>query len=271
LSTLLARAGHRVVLHECFDAPRPLGSGLMLQPPGLAAMARLGLRAEIEALGARIGRLHGTAAPRGRTVFDLAYAELDPTLHALAVHRAALHGVLWRAFLGSGAAIETGRRIVAAEVGSDGRATVVDAEGRVSAPADLVIDASGARSALRGAVQPGAAPRDFAYGAVWAAVPEIGIAPGMLAQRYVAARVMIGYLPLGRIDAGGESCAALFWSLKPGTHAAWAAGFDAWREEVVAICRRSRRCSPGCRGRRPSPSRPTPTSPRRACTAGRSC
>lgn len=57
----------------------------------------------------------------------------------------------------------------------------------------------------------------------------------MLAQRYVAARVMIGYLPLGRIDAGGEPCAALFWSLKPGTHAAWAAGFDAWREEVAAI------------------------------------
>jgi 2-polyprenyl-6-methoxyphenol hydroxylase-like FAD-dependent oxidoreductase len=178
VSTLLARAGHRVVLHERFDAPRPLGSGLMLQPPGLAAMARLGLRAEIEALGARIGRLHGTAAPRGRTVFDLAYAELDPALHALAVHRAALHGVLWRAFLGSGAALETGRRIVAAKVGSNGRARVVDAEGHVSAPpADLVIGASGARSALRGAVQPGAAPRDFTYGAVWASVPDIGIAP----------------------------------------------------------------------------------------------
>ncbi|HEX8449366.1 MAG TPA: NAD(P)-binding protein, partial [Allosphingosinicella sp.] len=29
---LLARDGHRVRLYERFDAPRPVGSGLMIQP-----------------------------------------------------------------------------------------------------------------------------------------------------------------------------------------------------------------------------------------------
>ena len=234
-ATLLARAGHRVVLYEQFETPRPVGSGLMLQPSGLAALARLGLRAEVEALGARIGGLQGVAMPHGRVVFDLAYAELDPALHARAVHRAALHGVLWRAFLASGATLEAGRRIVAVETRAGGRASVVDEAGRVSASADLVVDASGARSVLRGAVVPGAAPRAFAYGAVWASFPDIGIAPGRLMQRYVAARVMIGYLPLGRVAAGEDPCAALFWSLKPRDHSAWAVGFEAWRDEARAI------------------------------------
>ena len=43
--------------------------------------------------------------------------------------------------------------------------------------------------------------RSFAYGAVWASVPDLAIAPAMLAQRYVAARIMIGHLPVGRTRA----------------------------------------------------------------------
>ena len=68
---LLTRLGHRVVVYERFADVRPLGSGLMMQPTGLAALARLGLRRDLEALGHRIERLHGLAA-RGTTVFVLA-------------------------------------------------------------------------------------------------------------------------------------------------------------------------------------------------------
>src|SRR5471032_3130668 len=93
-ATVLRRAGHRPVVYERFAASRPIGSGLMLQPTGLAALDRLGLRAPIEALGARIDRLHGLNE-RGGLVFDLRYADLDPALYALGVHRAALHAVLW--------------------------------------------------------------------------------------------------------------------------------------------------------------------------------
>jgi 2-polyprenyl-6-methoxyphenol hydroxylase-like FAD-dependent oxidoreductase len=50
-ATLLSRDGHRVVVYERFDTSRPIGSGLMLQPTGLAALQRLGLRETIEALG----------------------------------------------------------------------------------------------------------------------------------------------------------------------------------------------------------------------------
>lgn len=228
VATLLARAGHRVTLLERFAEPKPVGSGLMLQPTGLAALGRLGLRTEIEALGARIDRLHGTT-DRGATVFDLDYGALAPGLHAVAVHRAALHSVLWRAFAASGARIETGCNVTAI----DGT-TLRDAAGRAVATADIVIDASGARSAFRALVEP-RPPRAFAYGAVWASVADPGMAPGALLQRYIAARVMLGWLPVGQAVAGGPPLAALFWSLKPGDHTAWAARFDAWRDEAATL------------------------------------
>jgi 2-polyprenyl-6-methoxyphenol hydroxylase-like FAD-dependent oxidoreductase len=232
VATLLARAGHRVTLLERFDKPAPVGSGLMLQPTGLAALARLGLLDEIAALGARITRLHGTT-DRGATVFDLGYEDLSAGLHALAVHRAALHGVLWRAFAASGARIGMARAVAQVDEQAD-RILLRDAAAETLAEADIAIDASGARSTLRALVDP-TPPRAFTYGAVWASVPDPGLAPGMLLQRYVAARIMLGWLPVGRAEAGGPPLAALFWSLKPGDHAAWAARFDDWRAEAAAL------------------------------------
>jgi 2-polyprenyl-6-methoxyphenol hydroxylase-like FAD-dependent oxidoreductase len=230
---LLSRQGHRVTLYERFDRPQPLGSGLMMQPTGLAALQRLGLRHELEALGHRIERLRGLTA-RGTIVFDLAYSDLAPGLHALAVHRAALHTVLWNGFIRSGAALEAGREITSVAERADGRSAPVDARGRVLPAVDLVIDASGARSPLRN-LATGGQPKPFHYGAVWATVPDHGIAAGMLAQRYVAARIMIGYLPLGRMSADQPACAALFWSLKPDTHDAWRDGFESWRDDAARL------------------------------------
>jgi len=232
VATLLARAGHDVTVLERFAESKPLGSGLMLQPTGLAALDRLGLREEIATLGACVTRLHGTT-DRGATVFDLDYGDLAPGLHAVAVHRAALHGALWRAFAASGARIETAREVVGIAEDSTG-IRLRDAAGTTLAEAEFAIDASGARSALRAVVEP-RAPRAFTYGAVWASVPDPGLAPGMLLQRYIAARVMLGWLPVGRATVDGPPLAALFWSLKPEDHPAWAARFDAWREEAATL------------------------------------
>ena len=104
----------------------------------------------MEALGARIDRLHGTTA-RGTTVFDLAYARLDPGLHAVGIHRAALHGTLWQAFAHSSAALEAGRAVAEVDWGGwrQGRTTRHRGSLAAARRGDLVIDASGARSALR--------------------------------------------------------------------------------------------------------------------------
>lgn len=204
----------------------------MLQPTGQAALARLGLLEQVETLGARVERLHGVT-DTGATIFDLAYADLDPKYYAIGIHRAALHGALWQAFAGCGAILETGQTIAGIEH-CGGKAALKDARGRIGPAFDLVLDASGARSPLRGAVA-GNGATSFAYGAVWASVPDLSLAAGRLAQRYVGARVMIGHLPISRASAAGPRLAALFWSLRTADHDTWRAGFGEWRDRIVAL------------------------------------
>lgn len=230
---VLSRAGHRITVYERFDAAKPLGSGLMIQPTGLAALERLGLREALEGLGHRIYRLHGKTAG-GRTIFDLDYRTLDPALHAVAVHRAALHGVLWSGFARSGARLETSCAIAGVDAAPDGAFRLIAEGGRPLPVADLIIDASGARSVLRHAVA-GREPTPFSYGAVWATVADTDLAPQTLEQRYVDARIMIGHLPLGRVTPGDKPLAAFFWSLKPRDYDAWRGGFDRWRRQVESL------------------------------------
>src|ERR1700744_3685617 len=111
---MLSRLGHKVVIHERFSESRPVGSGLMLQPTGLAALERLGLRSRMELLGHKIERLHGTTSTK-KTIFNLAYSSLNPDWYAVAVHRAALHSVLWQGFEVSGAQFEPGFDIAGIE------------------------------------------------------------------------------------------------------------------------------------------------------------
>ncbi|WP_424631158.1 FAD-dependent oxidoreductase [Bradyrhizobium sp. SYSU BS000235] len=232
-AAMLKSAGHNVIVFERFSTSLPLGSGLMLQPTGLAVLERMGLRQRIEALGHRIERLYGVT-DTGAQIFDLAYADLDPAHYAVAVHRALLHGVLWENFKACGAPLETGRTITGFERQLDSRVKLKTNSGVVNGTFDLVIDASGANSALRTFVS-AASARQFAYGAVWASIPDIGLAPGCLSQRYVAAREMVGYLPIGRVTDDGPPLAALFWSLKPADYQTWRDNFEHWRDHVVAL------------------------------------
>jgi 2-polyprenyl-6-methoxyphenol hydroxylase-like FAD-dependent oxidoreductase len=81
----------------------------------------------------------------------------------------------------------------------------------------------------------GAAPRPFPYGAIWATVPDLGLSDGALSQQYAQARIMIGYLPIGRQTAEGPPLAAFFWSLKPELYGAWHAGFETWLDKAARL------------------------------------
>ncbi len=231
----LDRAGHRVTIFERFERPQPLGSGLILQPTGLAVLEALGIRDEIAALGSRIERLHGTESASGRTVLDVRYRPLGADIHGIGVHRATLFDTLHRAVLSAGISVASGGTITDAPLASGRRWLAVG--GRKEGPFDLVVDATGARSPLRGHARHPLTPRPLAYGAVWATVPwfDAGFDAHALAQRYRKARVMIGVLPIGRRELGGPSLAAFFWSLKPETYPDFVArGFEAFRDDVLS-------------------------------------
>lgn len=234
---LLARAGHRVVIHERFETPRPVGSGLLLQPPGLAVLDDLGLGGEMRAHGRPISRLSGRRASDGRVVLDVHYDALGAGTRGLAVHRSALFGVLHDAALRQGLAFKTGKEIAGLERAADGKPRLVDAQGRAGPAFDLLIDATGSHSPLSGLCGPTRA-KPLAYGALWASLPWPG-APFLddaLEQRYRAASVMIGVLPVGCRHGEEGQTATFFWSLKAAAYDTWRErGLDAWKAEVLPL------------------------------------
>ncbi|MEO4000086.1 NAD(P)/FAD-dependent oxidoreductase [Mesorhizobium sp. CAU 1732] len=234
----LHRAGHRVTIFERFGAAKPLGSGLILQPTGLSVLGALGLFDEIAALGSRIDRLFGADSVSGRAVLDVRYDAQKKGRFGVAVHRAALFGVLHRAVEAEGIAIVTGVDVDALGVGS-GRATLIGPEARAIGSFDLVVDASGSRSKLAAFARQAPRRRDLSYGAFWATLGWAGgddFDPHALVQRYQRASVMIGVLPIGRDRPDGREQAAFFWSLKSNdAEAVIRGGLDAWKTRVAGF------------------------------------
>lgn len=228
----LARLGHRITVLERFARAQPLGSGLILQPTGLAVLDWLGLGDRIRGLGARIERMQGQLAGSGRVVLDVRYAALGEA-RGLAVHRAALFNVLHDALAAAGIAVET-----SSEISGLDQTTLILNQGRREGPFDLVVDALGSRSPL---IPHAAAPdrrRPLAYGAVWASLPWPGAPfdPHALEQRYRRASVMAGVLPIGRQREAEPLQAAFFWSLKTADVPRWRdEGLDRWKERVRGV------------------------------------
>ena len=239
LALMLARQGRRVVVHERFAEPKPVGAGFMLQPTGLSVLDHLGLTGRVKALGQPLEHIFGREARRGRIVLDVKYADLKSPrpdgVNALGVHRAAIFQVLYDACLAEGVAFETRREIASA---AEGRLT--DVKGATGPAFDLIVDASGARSAIARdllARQHGRR-RELAWGAVWATVPWPGdpFDPTALEQVYRGASRMIGVLPVGARPGSPDRLATFFWSLKPADHDYWLrAGMERWKAEVRGL------------------------------------
>ncbi len=206
----LARAGHAVELFERFDTARPIGAGLLLQPSGLEALARLDLRDEAERWGARVAELDGRIAGNKR-VLDLAYRKGE---HGLGIHRAALFEILHTAMLDSGTRLHLGFDVAAIE--RPERPFVLSRSGQREGPFDLVLDCAGAHDTLRDALNVGARAPLYPWGALWTTCVDPDNAfTGKLRQFYKNASVMIGILPVGRVPGGGDkACVAFFWSLR---------------------------------------------------------
>lgn len=228
-ASLLARQGHRVQLFERFEKARPLGSGLVIQPVGLAVLQALGVAEAARALGAPLQRMLGHAGKA--RVLDVSYRKGAP---GLAMHRAALFDVLWQAKEASGGvSVTTGAEVLAAPFDGD-RRLIALADGRSFGPFDLVVDASGIHSAL----SPLQA-RPLPYGAVWGHVPWPEASPlprDQLSQRYDGARRMAGVLPIGCLPGDPTPRAAVFWSLPEAALRLWPqADIGQWRNEVAAL------------------------------------
>lgn len=204
----------------------------MLQPTGMAVLARLGLLDAALAQGARVHRLFGKAGRR--VVLDVQYAALRrPGTFGIGIHRASLFAILHAEVLRSGIPIRSGRTLAGSALVGTQRALCF-ADGQTSDPFDLVVDSLGTRTPL-------APPtgRELTYGALWASLdwPSGAIFdPHSLAQRYDRASKMVGVLPIGMPPGATTPKAAFFWSLRADRLDAWRkAGLAPWKAEVAAL------------------------------------
>ena len=236
---LLSRDDHRVEVFEQAAELGPVGAGFLLQPVGMHVLWELGVFDAALAHGARIERLYGENAS-GRAVMEMRYSALDPRLFGLGMQRGALFSLLANAWPRSGE-VRRGQRIVG--VSEDGR-RLKDASGAEFGPYDLVIAADGSASALRGCVGTAQLDRAYPWGALWCLLPAAEWEYAReLRQRYVAARKMIGILPVGTRPGDATPRLSFFWSLRTCDFDAWReCGMAPWLEEIGALWPQARAC-----------------------------
>ena len=234
-AAFLKRTGHDVILYERFDTPRPIGAGLMLQPTGLAVLARLGLDKQAIGASSRIDSIKGHVARTGKTIFDLSYQYLAPHIFGLGIYRGTLFSLLHNEVLRQQVPIVTGSSIE--DIGYEGDKPFITDGKRRHGPFDLVINAQGARSPLRQKFMRIRKDKPYPYAAVWGVCRDReGAFKNALYQRYQKARHMIGVMPMGRLNGEPYESAAFFWSLRSHEYDLWRnQRLPAWQDYVASL------------------------------------
>ncbi|MCK0126846.1 FAD-dependent monooxygenase [Gelidibacter sp. F2691] len=230
LAIMLHDAGKKPEIFERFDTPKPVGSGLVIQPVGQQVLAQIGCLDDVISHGNKVTRMLGNEARSGNRVLDVSY---DPNntgeSFGLSIQRASIFEALYRAALARSIPIHTSRTIA----GRNDRQFVFE-DGTRSDQYDLLVDASGARSKLSPLRS-----KQLSYGALWAKLDwydGAGFDKANLSQRYNGARNMIGVMNTGMMPGSNKQSAAFFWSLPSDSYQDWrTGGLDHWRREALKL------------------------------------
>ena len=229
----LADQGHEIAIFDQFEHPKPVGSGLVIQPVGQRVLADIGALDHALRHGNRVTRMLGLEAQSGARVLDMQYDLNDASAFGLAIHRAALFDALWQAMqTRSGITLHTDAQVTSIRQEPD-YAEVFTNTATVHGPFELVVDSAGAGSPLSPLKT-----QTLPFGAIWGTVdwPETDLPHHQLSQRYLRADHMMGVLPIGSLPGDATPKAAVFWSLPSDAHADWlAAGLDAWKAKATTL------------------------------------
>lgn len=230
LAIMLHDAGFHPEIFERFDAPKPVGSGLVIQPVGQHVLADMGCLGDVLSHGNKITRMLGRQAANGRRVLDVSY---DPKStgdsFGLSIQRASIFDALYRGAQRRAIPIHTSHVIE----GYSGKRFMFG-DGSGSDSFDLLVDASGARSKLSPLNS-----KQLSFGALWAKldwVEGVALDKALLSQRYDGARKMVGVMHTGVMQDEQKASAAFFWSLPANGYENWRkAGLRKWRSDVVSL------------------------------------
>lgn len=226
---LLAQAGHTVTIFDRFDSPAPVGSGLMIQPVGMAVLHAVDAGDAVLAKGKKVTEMRGHEAASGRNVLKTGYGKR----FGLAINRPSLFDALYQAALKSGCRVQQSSTVVDTVLDADKRMVVLE-NGESHGPFGLVIDASGVTSRLSKMER-----IPLPYGALWGTVdwPDTTDLPVThLTQCYHRASKMAGILPIGTLPNDDTQKATLFWSMHRNGYNNWrATPLDDWKDEATTL------------------------------------
>ncbi|WP_424940844.1 FAD-dependent oxidoreductase [Aliiroseovarius sp. S253] len=230
LAILLRDAGLHPEIFERFDAPKPVGSGLVIQPVGQDILAQMGCLENVLSHGNKITRMLGKQVRSGRRVLDVSY---DPkqtgASYGLSIQRASIFDALYRGARQRAIPIHTSHAIT----GYADKHFVFE-DRTHSDRFDLLVDASGARSKLSPLNS-----KHLSYGALWAKLDwdeGVGLDKTQLSQRYDGAHKMVGVMHTGVMPNEHKASAAFFWSLPADSYETWRQeGLVKWRSEALAL------------------------------------
>lgn len=213
-AALLRERGHDVVIFEREPAPRPVGSGIMVQPLGMSVLDRLGVGDEIRRLGNRVDRLHGVNA-QGRTILDVRYGDMGEDVCGVGVQRGLLFSTLLSRAERSGASVCTGWAIDRIDDAGPNGVWVIDERGRRAGPFACIVIASGSRTLLRSAIGEPRRCDEYPWGAWWFTALAGGVQERRtLFQSYEHAERMVGFLPSGKLTDAGADTVSCFYSVE---------------------------------------------------------
>lgn len=234
-AAFMQRSGHRVTLYEKFTSPKPVGAGLLIQPTGLSVLSLLGLDRQIINSGSIIHQLYGKVSGSRFVTLDVKYKHIAPHLFGVGTYRNNLFSALYDKVLELGVTVKSSSDIVDVEQ-TAGKSTLRTAQGEQFDGYDLVIDASGAKSAIRKKYADIRLDKPYPYGAIWSIVKlNDEFRTDTLDQRYKNAYHMIGVLPVGKLSANTTS-AAFFWSMRVADYPKWREQeLSKWQDYVISL------------------------------------
>jgi 2-polyprenyl-6-methoxyphenol hydroxylase-like FAD-dependent oxidoreductase len=140
----LRRQGHHITHFERSAPPAARGAGMLLHPPALRQLQKLGLLETAMACGAPVRRICARTV-RGQPLMDFGYGDLLAGQHGLGIQRGALHRLLASADAGRDDVL-AGRSITSMDAA---QGLLFEDSRERHGPFDLIIVADGAHSVLR--------------------------------------------------------------------------------------------------------------------------
>lgn len=253
-SIFLKRSGLDVDVLERAPTLEAVGSGIMLQPSGMAVLKELGLLDKCLRKGAPLKGVLGTSKLSERLILDTRYSHWKSGAHGLGIHRSVLLNVLYEEARHCGVNFFFGASVSDFVVGEEVNITVTEripspeckselveiiSTRQTSGKYEALILASGRNSTLqyKSPIQHRATP--YTWGALWATVelPD-RLNHSVLRQWYKQSRQMFGIMPIGEAVDSTQRLCSLFWSRPVGdpTELFGPGGtLESWKQEVRAL------------------------------------